>query len=56
MADLSSTAVKPRKYLKLHLPLSPVRETNSDGIADFLKNCYYCKKKINQNDEVFMYR
>ncbi|KAL8089466.1 hypothetical protein AgCh_039073 [Apium graveolens] len=28
----------------------------SDGLGSFLKHCYYCKKLIDQGEDVFMYR
>lgn len=31
-------------------------ESMSDGIGSFLKHCYYCKKMIDQGEDVFMYR
>ena len=39
---------------------SPVKESVDESgeelIGDFLDKCYYCKKKIQENAEVFMYR
>lgn len=65
-----SSAVKRPKCLKPSLaesteqvrPLprvltltSPIQESNFHTIGGFLENCYNCKKKISQNDDVFMY-
>lgn len=35
---------------------STAHESISGGMGSFLKNCYYCKKMINQDEDVFMYR
>ncbi|KAA8543270.1 hypothetical protein F0562_021234 [Nyssa sinensis] len=38
---------------------SPVQESvdvaDKEPIGGFLEKCYYCKKKIRDNDEIFMY-
>ncbi|KAK9280786.1 hypothetical protein L1049_003675 [Liquidambar formosana] len=38
---------------------SPVQETDKERLdvstEGFLEKCFYCKKKISENDEVFMY-
>ncbi|CAL5425219.1 unnamed protein product [Camellia sinensis] len=49
--------VSPPRILTLS---SPVQEESIDGsddqpIGEFLDKCYYCKKKIGENAEVFMY-
>lgn len=34
----------------------PVRESEEPRIGGFLERCHYCRKRIAQNAEVFMYR
>ncbi|KAL1827427.1 hypothetical protein ACET3Z_005839 [Daucus carota] len=35
---------------------STAHESISGGLGSFLKNCYYCKKLIDQGKDVYMYR
>ncbi|KAK1357087.1 FLZ-type domain-containing protein [Heracleum sosnowskyi] len=68
-ASSLSDVRKPSKCLKTSLDegnkeqlwkntvLKPTaRESVSGGIGSFLKHCYYCKKMIDQGEDVFMYR
>lgn len=48
-----STFLKPSKCLKPSMT-SPVEESPF-VIGEFLENCYFCEKKINHDEEVFMY-
>ncbi|XP_010256120.1 PREDICTED: uncharacterized protein LOC104596583 [Nelumbo nucifera] len=58
-------AAKPQRSRRQILTLaSPVRETRTEGddevrsdrtVGGFLEECYSCKKKIGESDEVYMY-
>ncbi|CAK9151103.1 unnamed protein product [Ilex paraguariensis] len=44
------------KILTLSSPVQEsVDQTDTEMVGGFLKNCYYCKKKILEDAEVFMY-
>lgn len=68
-ASSPSDVQKPPKFLKpspdegnkellwKNTVLKPTaHESVSDGMGSFLKHCYYCKKMIDQGEDVFMYR
>ena len=47
----------PPRILTLSSPVQGnVDVSNEETIGEFLDKCYYCKKKIHENAEVFMYR
>ncbi|KAK4441652.1 hypothetical protein Salat_0500100 [Sesamum alatum] len=53
-ADVSGVSSQS-KILNLAYPLSVV-DSDRVKIGGFLERCHYCKKRIAQNSEVFMYR
>lgn len=58
-ATVNSSAIRkadePSKILDIECPVG-VGESDQVKIGGFLERCYYCKKRIAQNSEVFMYR
>ncbi|PSS06419.1 hypothetical protein CEY00_Acc19549 [Actinidia chinensis var. chinensis] len=47
----------PPRILTLSSPVQGnVDVRDEEPIGEFLDKCYYCKKKIHENAEVFMYR
>ncbi|KAK6141375.1 hypothetical protein DH2020_024866 [Rehmannia glutinosa] len=51
--DAAAEASRP-KFMTVASPVS-VGESEKVKIGGFLERCHYCKKRIAQNSEVFMY-